>query len=148
AFDPDPRLGQVLLRVKSAALTANFSLLLYGFTCGGMLLVLAPVFIVPPVRGLAAVLAFAAFMVIGLILVLACSHTLLRRVDLHEQGVCVRGLLGVRKLHYRDLADIEITPLVVTRRVGFVPVSRRTVLELRFVPQHGTGLKPIVYIAH
>jgi hypothetical protein len=39
------------LRVKSATVTANFSLLLYGLTCGGMLLLLAPVFILPPVRG-------------------------------------------------------------------------------------------------
>jgi hypothetical protein len=140
-------LGRGLLRVESAAATVNYSLLVYGFVLAGLMFLLAAVYTFVPHQNRAAYFALGPCLAIGVGLLLACSNTLIRRLDLHEHGVCVRGLFRARKLRYRDLADVEITPFVITRTVNFVPVSRQCVLRLQFVPGDGTGLKPIEYVA-
>jgi hypothetical protein len=65
---------------------------------------------------------------------------------LHECGVARRGLFGTRRLRYQDLLGIAITPYVRTYSVNFVPIARKRVLELQFLPQPALKLKPIVFL--
>jgi hypothetical protein len=140
-------LGPVVLRVQSAEATTNYTLLTYGCAITSMIWFFAILFMRPDAGDLAAVLKFAAYLAAPLILMLGCFYKLLSPLFLHEHGIRVRGLLGARKLYYRDLSDVGVHPVLVTKSVNFVPVSRRTILKLQFVPHDGTGLKPIEYTA-
>lgn len=66
---------------------------------------------------------------------------------LHEQGVIRRGLFGTRRLRYQDLSGIATTPYVSTISVNFiVPISRKQLLELQFLPDPALKFKPIVFL--
>jgi hypothetical protein len=65
---------------------------------------------------------------------------------LHERGVARRGLFGTRRLRYQDLLGIAITPYMSTYSVNFVPISRRRLLELQFLPHPALKLRPIVFL--
>jgi hypothetical protein len=142
-----PTLGRVLLTVESAAGTVHNTLLVGGFVFAGFMFLGAAVYGFIPQSSVSVPFMWVPCLTMGLGLVLACSLTLARRLDLHEHGVCLRGLFGARELHYRDLANVEIVPWVITRTVNFVPVSRHSLLHLQFVPWDGTGLKRIEYYA-
>jgi hypothetical protein len=65
---------------------------------------------------------------------------------IHERGISRRTIFHTRRLCYQDLYTIAVSPYTVTTLLaGLVPISRRGISEIRFVPRPGLGLDTLIF---